>query len=42
VAKVERELAAGKGVREVARIAGISPASASRLKTALSQRAAAS
>jgi DNA invertase Pin-like site-specific DNA recombinase len=38
-AKVERakhELAAGKGVREAARIAGISAASASRLKNSMS------
>jgi DNA invertase Pin-like site-specific DNA recombinase len=41
VQRAERELAAGKGVREVARIVGISPASASRLKTSLSQGASA-
>ncbi len=34
--KAMRELAAGKGVREAARIAGISAASASRLKTTMS------
>jgi DNA invertase Pin-like site-specific DNA recombinase len=34
--KAERELAAGKGVREAARAAGISAASASRLKNAMS------
>jgi DNA invertase Pin-like site-specific DNA recombinase len=34
--KVRRELAAGKGVREAARIAGISAASASRLKNTMS------
>jgi DNA invertase Pin-like site-specific DNA recombinase len=38
--KAERELAAGKGVREAARIAGISAASASRLKNAMSVAAA--
>jgi DNA invertase Pin-like site-specific DNA recombinase len=34
--KAKRELAAGKGVREAARIAGISAASVSRLKNAMS------
>jgi DNA invertase Pin-like site-specific DNA recombinase len=34
--QAERELAAGKGVREAARIAGISAASVSRLKNAMS------
>jgi DNA invertase Pin-like site-specific DNA recombinase len=38
--KAERELAAGKGVREAARVAGISAASASRLKNAMSVAAA--
>jgi len=38
--KAERELAAGKGVREAARAAGISAASASRLKNAMSVAAA--
>ena len=35
VEKARRELAAGKGVRQVARLAGISAASVSRLKNAL-------
>ena len=35
VEKVERGLAAGKGVRQVARLAGISAASCSRIKSAL-------
>ena len=35
VEQAERELAAGKGVREAARLAGISAASASRLKHAM-------
>ncbi len=34
VEKAKRELAAGKGVRQVARLAGISPASCSRIKSA--------
>ena len=33
-------LAAGKGVRQVARMAGISPASVSRIKTSMSAEAA--
>jgi DNA invertase Pin-like site-specific DNA recombinase len=33
--KAKRELAAGKGVRQAARLAGISPASVSRLKNAV-------
>ena len=37
--KARRELAAGKGVREAARVAGISAASASRLKNAMSDAA---
>ena len=36
VEKAKQELAAGKGVREAARIAGISAASVSRLKNAMS------
>jgi DNA invertase Pin-like site-specific DNA recombinase len=36
VEKAKQELSAGKGVREAARIAGISAASASRLKNAMS------
>ena len=40
VEKAKRELAAGKGVRQVARLAGISPASASRTKTSMSAEAA--
>jgi len=40
--KAERELAAGKGVREAARIAGISAASVSRLKMQWDQRRPAS
>jgi DNA invertase Pin-like site-specific DNA recombinase len=35
VARAKRELSAGKGVREAARLAGISAASASRLKNSL-------
>ena len=35
VEKAKRELAAGKGVRQVARLAGISPASVSRIKTSM-------
>ena len=35
VEQAKRELAAGKGVREAARISGISAASASRLKAAM-------
>ena len=35
VEKVRRELANGRGVREAARIAGISPASASRIKNSM-------
>jgi DNA invertase Pin-like site-specific DNA recombinase len=38
--KATRELAAGKGVREAARIAGISAASVSRLKNAINVAAA--
>ena len=37
--RAKRELAAGKGVRQVAKIAGISPASASRIKTSMSSEA---
>ena len=37
--RAKRELAAGKGVRQVARIAGISPASVSRIKTSMSAEA---
>jgi DNA invertase Pin-like site-specific DNA recombinase len=33
--KAKRELAAGKGVRQVARMAGISPASVSRIKSSM-------
>jgi DNA invertase Pin-like site-specific DNA recombinase len=36
VEKEKRELAAGKGVRQVARLAGISPASACRIKNSMS------
>ncbi len=36
--KARQELAAGKGVRQVARLAGISPASVSRLKTLVNTR----
>ena len=35
VEKAKQGLAAGKGVRQVARLAGISPASCSRIKSAL-------
>jgi DNA invertase Pin-like site-specific DNA recombinase len=35
VEKAKRELAAGNGVRQVARLAGISPASVSRLKSSM-------
>jgi DNA invertase Pin-like site-specific DNA recombinase len=35
VEKARREIAAGRGVREAARLAGISPASASRIKAAM-------
>ena len=35
VEKAKRFLAAGKGVRQVARMAGISPASVSRIKTSM-------
>ena len=35
VEKAKQELSSGKGVRQVARLAGISPASASRLKNSL-------
>ena len=35
VERAKRELAAGKGVRQVARLAGISPTSASRIKTSM-------
>ena len=38
--RAKRELAAGKGVRQVARMAGISPASVSRIKTSMSAEAA--
>jgi DNA invertase Pin-like site-specific DNA recombinase len=38
--KAERELTAGKGVREAARIAGISVASASRIKAVMNSEAA--
>jgi hypothetical protein len=38
--KAKRELAAGKGVRQVARLAGISPASVSRLKSAIESASA--
>jgi len=38
--KAERELIAGKGVREAARIAGISAASASRIKAVMNSEAA--
>ena len=38
--RAKRELAAGKGVRQVAKIAGISPASVSRIKTSMSAEAA--
>jgi DNA invertase Pin-like site-specific DNA recombinase len=38
--KAERELAAGKGVREAARIAGISAASASRIKAVMKSEVA--
>jgi DNA invertase Pin-like site-specific DNA recombinase len=38
--KAKRELAAGKGVRQVARMAGISPASVSRIKTSMNATAA--
>ena len=37
--RAKRELAAGKGVRQVAKIAGISPASVSRIKTSMSAEA---
>ena len=40
VERAKRELAAGKGVRQVARMAGISPASVSRIKTSMSAEAA--
>jgi hypothetical protein len=40
VEKAKRELAAGKGVREVARLTGISAASAGRLKSELLQTTA--
>ena len=40
VEKAKRELAAGKGVRQVARLAGISPASASRIRTSMNAEAA--
>ncbi len=36
--RAKRELAAGKGVRQVARMAGISPASVSRIKTSMEPR----
>jgi DNA invertase Pin-like site-specific DNA recombinase len=37
--RAKRELAAGKGVRQVAKMAGISPASVSRIKTSMSAEA---
>ena len=37
--RAKRELAAGKGVRQVAKIAGISPASVSRIKASMSAEA---
>jgi DNA invertase Pin-like site-specific DNA recombinase len=40
IEKAKRELSAGRGVREAARLAGISAASASRLKTSMSAPAA--
>ena len=40
VEKAKRELAAGKGVRQVARLAGISPASACRIKNSMNTGAA--
>jgi len=40
IEKAERELAAGKGVREAARAAGISAASASRIKAVMNSEAA--
>ena len=40
VEKAKRELAAGKGVRQVARLAGISPASACRIKNSMNTEAA--
>jgi DNA invertase Pin-like site-specific DNA recombinase len=40
VDKAKRELATGKGVRQVARLAGISPASVSRIKTSMSAEVA--
>jgi DNA invertase Pin-like site-specific DNA recombinase len=39
VEKAKRELAAGKGVRQVARLAGISPASACRIKNSMNPEA---
>ena len=38
--RAKRELAAGKGVRQVAKIAGISPASVSRIRTSMNAEAA--
>ena len=38
VEKAKRGLAAGKGVRQVARLTGLSPASCSRIKSALAPR----
>ena len=38
--RAKRELAAGKGVRQVATMAGISPASVSRIKTSMNAEAA--
>ena len=40
VEKAKQFLAAGKGVREIARMAGISPASVSRIKTSMNAEAA--
>jgi DNA invertase Pin-like site-specific DNA recombinase len=41
VEKAKRELTAGKGVRQVARLAGISPASVSRIKTSMNDETSA-
>ena len=41
VEKAKRELIAGKAVRQVARLAGISPASVSRIKTSMSAESSA-
>jgi hypothetical protein len=40
VEKAKQFLAAGKGLRESARLAGISPASVSRIKTAINTEVA--